>query len=174
VIVFNTDRPIRREPEFETSARGAAPTRFASRGEKQTARDTENVVLVAGDSAAALHVKQDVVPSVADLAGEQPKRVDARTDAIAKMTVPPEASWQPSGAGVKWPSKNSERANDVLWPNPYLVIDGTLDECIKKFLEQPASQCHLYEIHTSPQGELVSAVMSAEHVVEIAPLRDFL
>jgi hypothetical protein len=30
------------------------------------------------------------------------------------------------------------------------------------------------EIHTSPQGELFSAVMSAKHVVEIAPLRDFL
>ena len=74
----------------------------------------------------------------------------------------------------KWPSKNNERVKDVRWPNPYLVLDGTLDECMTKFLEQPVRQRHLYEIHTVPQGELVPAVMSAELVVELARLRDFL
>jgi hypothetical protein len=33
---------------------------------------------------------------------------------------------------------------------------------------------HLYEIHTSPQPPLVNAVLSGEHVVELARLRDFL
>jgi hypothetical protein len=74
----------------------------------------------------------------------------------------------------KWPSKNNERDKGVMHPHPYLVIDGTLDECIKKFLELPVNQRHLYEIHTAPQGGLVGAVMFAEHVVEIARLRDFL
>jgi hypothetical protein len=32
----------------------------------------------------------------------------------------------------------------------------------------------LYEIHTAPQPDLVSAVLSADHVVELARLRDFL
>ena len=74
----------------------------------------------------------------------------------------------------KWPSKEKARAKDVLWPSPYLVFDGTLDECIKKFLERPVGQRHLYEIHTAPQGELIPAVISSELVVEIARLRDFL
>jgi hypothetical protein len=45
------------------------------------------------------------------------------------------------------------------WPEPYIVIDGRLDECIKKFLLIPIIQHHLYEIRTAPQGELVAAVM---------------
>jgi hypothetical protein len=39
---------------------------------------------------------------------------------------------------------------------------------------QPKSQHHLYEIHTAPQPDLVSAILSADHVVELARLRDFL
>jgi len=38
----------------------------------------------------------------------------------------------------------------------------------------PEVQRHLYEIHTEPQSDLVSAVVSPEHVVELARLRDFL
>jgi hypothetical protein len=33
---------------------------------------------------------------------------------------------------------------------------------------------HLYEIHTAPQGELITAVLSAEQIVEVSRLRDFL
>jgi hypothetical protein len=74
----------------------------------------------------------------------------------------------------KWPSKNNQRAKDTAWPIPYSVLDGTLDECITRFLEKPLSQRHLYEIHTAPQGELIPRVISAELVVELARLRDFL
>jgi hypothetical protein len=74
----------------------------------------------------------------------------------------------------KWPSVNSERVSTSLGARPYLVIDGTLDECIQKFMSQPKSQHHLYEIHTAPQSDLVTAILSAEHIVEIARLRDFL
>ncbi|WP_235983951.1 hypothetical protein [Bradyrhizobium australiense] len=49
-----------------------------------------------------------------------------------------------------------------------------MGECITKFLEQPLRQRHLYEIHTARQGELIPEVISAELVVEIARLRDFL
>jgi hypothetical protein len=72
----------------------------------------------------------------------------------------------------KWPSIKNERAKSSA--NPYLVIDGTLDECIRGFLAKPASQRHLYEIHTAPQAHLIPAVLSAEHITEIARLRDFL
>jgi hypothetical protein len=74
----------------------------------------------------------------------------------------------------KWPSINNERVSTGLGARPYLIIDGTLDECIRRFMSQPKSQHHLYEIHTARQSDLVSAVLSAEHIVELARLRDFL
>jgi hypothetical protein len=74
----------------------------------------------------------------------------------------------------KWPSVKNERVSASLGARPYLIIDGTLDECIGKFMSQPESQHHLYEIRTAPQSDLVSAILSAVHVVELARLRDFL
>ena len=71
----------------------------------------------------------------------------------------------------KWPSLNKERRPA---PNPYLIFDGTLDQCIREFTARPASVRHLYEIHTSPQPPLVSAVLSGEIIAELARLRDFL
>jgi hypothetical protein len=56
----------------------------------------------------------------------------------------------------------------------YVVADGSLDECIRQFMSKAASQHHLHEIHTAPQGELITAVLSAEHIFELARLRDFL
>jgi hypothetical protein len=73
----------------------------------------------------------------------------------------------------KWPSINKERVS-ALGARPYMVIEGTLDECIQDFMSRPESQRHLYEIHTEPQSDLVSAVLSAEHIVELARLKDFL
>jgi hypothetical protein len=74
----------------------------------------------------------------------------------------------------KWPSLHKERIKKSWGATPYLVADGTLDDCIRELMSKPASQHHLYEIHTAPQGDLVSAVLSAEHIVELARLRDFL
>jgi hypothetical protein len=74
----------------------------------------------------------------------------------------------------KWPSLKNERISKSWGANPYLVGDGTLDECIRQFISKPASQHHLYEIHTAPQTELITAVLSPEHIVELARLRDFL
>jgi hypothetical protein len=36
------------------------------------------------------------------------------------------------------------------------------------------SQLHLYEIHTAPQGEVITAVLSAQQILELTRLRDFL
>ena len=74
----------------------------------------------------------------------------------------------------KWPSVNNERVSTSLGARPYMIIEGTLDECIRRLMLQPKSQHHLYEIHTAPQSDLVSAILSADHVVELARLRDFL
>ena len=74
----------------------------------------------------------------------------------------------------KWPSLNNERISASLGARPYLIIDGTLDECIRKFMTMPVSQHHLYEIHTAAKSDLVSAVLSPSHILELAQLRDFL
>jgi len=71
----------------------------------------------------------------------------------------------------KWPSLNNERR---LVRDSYLVFDGTLDQCIREFMARPAVGRHLYEIHTSPQPPVVSAVLSGEIIVGLARLRDFL
>ena len=55
-----------------------------------------------------------------------------------------------------------------------MIVDGTLDECIQKLMLQPESQRHLYEIHTAPQSDLVSAILSGDHIIELARLKDFL
>ena len=72
----------------------------------------------------------------------------------------------------KWPSLGNERRTEG--PGPYLLVDGTLDECIREFMAKPAPIRHLYEIHTSPQPLLVSAILPEEIVAELARLRDFL
>jgi len=72
----------------------------------------------------------------------------------------------------KWPSLNNARRTDGT--GPYLLLEGTLDECIKEFMAKPESTRHLYEIQTSPQPPLVTEILTAELVVELARLRDFL
>jgi hypothetical protein len=74
----------------------------------------------------------------------------------------------------KWPSLKKERVSASLGAHPYIVFEGTLDECIREFMSKPASEHHLYEIHTAPQAKLITAVLSAEQIVELARLRDFL
>jgi hypothetical protein len=74
----------------------------------------------------------------------------------------------------KWPSLNKQHVSASLGARPYMISEGTLDECIQKLMSQPESQHHLYEIHTAPQSDLVSAILSGDHVIELARLRDFL
>jgi len=74
----------------------------------------------------------------------------------------------------KWPSIRNGRRNDAPYPNPYLVQDGTLFECIESLLSKPASQHLLYEIHTVPQEPWIKAVLSAQHVYELMRLRRLL
>ena len=71
-----------------------------------------------------------------------------------------------------WPSLNGQRRFESA--GPYLLLDGTLDECIRQYLAKPLHTRHLYEIHTSPQAPLVDAVVSGAIVAELAHLRDFL
>ncbi|MBR1192116.1 hypothetical protein JQ634_07190 [Bradyrhizobium sp. AUGA SZCCT0240] len=72
----------------------------------------------------------------------------------------------------KWPSLNNQRRAEGT--GPYLLLDGTLDECIREFMAKPESTRHLYEVQTAPQPPLVTETLSSEHVAELARLREFL
>jgi hypothetical protein len=72
----------------------------------------------------------------------------------------------------KWPSLKNERVPKAWGGVPYLVFQGTLAECIREFVGRGAQ--HLYEIRSTPQPPLVTEVMVAEHIVELARLSEFL
>jgi hypothetical protein len=72
----------------------------------------------------------------------------------------------------KWPSLNNQRSPQA--PSPYLVLDGTLDECLREFMAKPPGSRHLYEIHTQAQPPLVQAVLTGAIVPQLARLREFL
>jgi hypothetical protein len=74
----------------------------------------------------------------------------------------------------KWPSIGNERRTDTPYLNPYLLLDGTLLECIEALLSKPSSHHNLYELHTAPQEPWVKAVLSAQHVYELMRLRKLL
>ena len=81
----------------------------------------------------------------------------------------PQINFKASAILRKWPSIAGERRTDTL---PYLLIEGTLDECVRALIAKPVSTRHLYEIHTSPQPPLVGPVLSGERVLELALLQD--
>ena len=72
----------------------------------------------------------------------------------------------------KWPSLRNERRSEDA--GPYLLVDGTLDECIREFMVKPTSTRHLYEIHTATRPPLVDAVLPVDLIVELAQQRNFL
>ena len=74
----------------------------------------------------------------------------------------------------KWTSLRNERVMSASNVSPYLVLTGTLSECIRAFMAKPASQQHLYEIHTAAQPPLVTAVLQADLIAELTRFRDFL
>jgi hypothetical protein len=74
----------------------------------------------------------------------------------------------------KSPSLSGQRNPNAEYANAYVIRDGTLDECIQEFMSKPQSQHRLYEIRTASQPPLVTEILSAEHSVELARLRDFL
>jgi hypothetical protein len=71
----------------------------------------------------------------------------------------------------KWPSLANERRTDG---SPYLLVEGTLDECLRELLSKPASTRHLYEIHVVPPPPLLSAVLPEGLIVEFARMRSLL
>lgn len=72
----------------------------------------------------------------------------------------------------KWPSLHNQRRPDGT--GPYLLMDGSLDDCIRELTLKPGSTRHLYEICTEPQLPLVTPVLAVDQVCELARFRNFL
>jgi hypothetical protein len=70
----------------------------------------------------------------------------------------------------KWPSLGNERR---IASTPYLLVEATLDECLKGLMAKPASARRLYEIQIAPEDELLSAVLPERLVSELMQRRSF-
>jgi hypothetical protein len=71
----------------------------------------------------------------------------------------------------KWPSIGMQKMADTKHPSPYLVMENTLRACLHELMAKPASQRHLYEIHTSAQEPMIPAVILAENAAELVRLQ---
>jgi len=71
----------------------------------------------------------------------------------------------------KWPSLGNERRTET---SPYLLVDGTLDECLRGLMAKPISVRHLYEIHVVAQPPSETTALPEPLVVELARIRNFL
>ena len=69
MIVFEPDRPVRGEGESPPTAT-APPQRVSLAESRSVSPAARSSYLVQNNGRTALHVEQDVVPGVADLAGE--------------------------------------------------------------------------------------------------------
>jgi len=72
----------------------------------------------------------------------------------------------------KWPSLGNQRRTDGT--GPYMLVEASLDECVRELMAKPGPTRHLYEICTEPQLPLVSSVLAGEQVVELARFRSFI
>src|ERR1700675_1926893 len=103
MIVFERERPVRRERVFAADADHAAPPRFTAPIRDKAgrlpaeSRGQEAVVFIVCDGSAALHVKQKGVPGISNLPGEQTDGVDP-------------AAIGNSGAGKKYILRNVRAA----------------------------------------------------------------
>jgi hypothetical protein len=101
-----------------------------------------------------------------------PGRAGAQDEEMSVGGTKAQVDFDAPAALRKWPSLRNERRTEDT--GPYLLVDGTLAECIREFMAKPTTVHHLYEIHTTPQPPLVSAVLPAELIIELGRLRDFL
>jgi hypothetical protein len=98
--------------------------------------------------------------------------MEREAPALSNSAFPDRIDFQAPAALRKWPSLQNQRRLDGF--SPYLLLESTLEECLRVLMNKPVGTLRLYEIHTAPQPPLVEGVLSGEHVAELARLRDFL
>src|SRR6185312_1834203 len=78
VIVFESDREVRDDAEFEAYPDGAPPAGLVGCVDQCRGGNIENVVLRAGEGTAAFHVDERIVEGITDLPGEQAESIQPR------------------------------------------------------------------------------------------------
>jgi hypothetical protein len=73
----------------------------------------------------------------------------------------------------KWPSIKGERVSPADGAAPYMVFEGTLDECLREFSVKPIGQHHLYDVSTGHQPAFEQNILSAPDVTKIIARADF-
>ena len=56
---------------------------------------------------------------------------------------------------------------------PYLIVDGTLDDCIRQFMAKPVSQHHLHDIQTAPAGRTSQRCLVSKTYLRNCPVEGF-
>ncbi len=74
----------------------------------------------------------------------------------------------------KWPSLNNERIPNAWGAVPYLICEGTLVDCIRKFASYPVHTRHLYEIHVTTKPGTAAVVLPQEQINELARFQLYL
>src|SRR6478735_7756509 len=71
-VVFDTERPVRREAVFPAHAYGTTPLIGASRRNEDAARVGPYVISISYRRCAAFQIEQRGIPGISDLTGDQP------------------------------------------------------------------------------------------------------
>ena len=74
----------------------------------------------------------------------------------------------------KWPSLNNERIPNAWGAVPYLICEGTLVDCVRKFASYPLYTRHLYEIHVATKPGMAPVELPQEQINELARFHDFI
>ncbi len=69
----------------------------------------------------------------------------------------------------KWPSLRNERRTEK---SPYMLIEGTLEDCLQNLMSKPTSARHLYEICVAPENASLAAVLPQSLIYELARERN--
>jgi hypothetical protein len=69
----------------------------------------------------------------------------------------------------KWVSLGNQRRVESI---PYLLVEGTLDECLTQFMAKPVITRHLYEIHVAPDLPSPPVVLPGGLIAELARSRN--
>jgi hypothetical protein len=55
-------------------------------------------------------------------------------------------------------TQNGQNQRRIDGFSSYLLLESTLEKCLRELIKKPANTLHLYEIHTAPQLPLVQGV----------------
>jgi hypothetical protein len=87
------------------------------------------------------------------------------------MTTFLDVDFEVGASLMKWPTRSGQKVSQQTGSKPYTVVESTLGACIDRLLAKPENFRALYEIHTTPAGDVVPQIITAALAAELAKLR---